>query len=184
VKQTKGNATMAQKLLSKQTMKSMLIISTLISGCVFLSPIDDSSVQNQEENNAPTLDIDSVFPRLDTFPSVNMAQPSSVSFSLPTIEDPNTDDTLTVRFYADGQSDFIENRIINPSGFLVRSGVINFVLDENKLVAFQDENGNLFGTHRLEVIISDNGFVADAGEGARQIPEGGRQNYYFWELEF
>jgi hypothetical protein len=174
---------MAQKLLYIKRMRSLLLISTF-GGCLFISPIDDSSVPSQQENFAPTLDIDSVFPKLSTFPSVNMAQPSSVSFSLPTIEDPNLEDILTVRFYADGQSDPIENRIISDSGFLIRSGIINFVLDESALVSFQDENGNLFGTHRLEVIISDRGFVADAGVGARQIPEGGRQNYYFWELEF
>lgn len=174
---------MAQKLLFIKSMRSLLLLSAF-GGCVFLSPIDDSSVPSQEENFAPTLDIDSVFPKLSTFPSVNMAQPSSVSFSLPTIEDPNLEDILTVRFYADGQSDPIENRIIPVSGVLIRSGVTSLVLDESKLVAFQDENGNLVGTHRLEVIISDSGFVADAGVGARQIPEGGRQNYYFWELEF
>ena len=174
---------MAQKLLFSTRMRILLLMSAF-GGCIFLSPIDDSSVPSEEENFAPTADIDSVFPKLSTFPSVNMAQPASVSFSLPILEDPNFEDILTVRFYADGQSDPLENRIIPDSGVLVRTGVLGFVLDESKLVAFQDENGNLVGTHRLEVIISDSGFVADAGVGARQIPEGGRHNYYFWELEF
>jgi hypothetical protein len=173
---------MAQKLLFIKIMRSLSPI-IIFSGCVFISPIDGSPEPSQEENFTPTADVTEIFPALTESP-VTMSNPNLITFQLPILEDPNLEDTMTVRFYADGQNDFIENRIVTPSGDLIRTGILDFVLQGSKLAPFEDENGNLFGGHRLEVIISDRGFVADAGVGARQIPEGGRQNYYFWELFF
>lgn len=173
---------MARKLLFCKGMRTLLLIPAF-GGCLFLTPIEEGEGPNQEENFAPVADIESIFPLLTT-PKVSMVQPEIVSFRIPTIVDPNIDDTITVRFFADGQNEFIDQRILNDSGDFIRTGVLDFVLSESQLVAFQDDNGNLSGRHRLEVIISDRGFASDSGEGARQIKDGGKQSYYSWELEF
>jgi hypothetical protein len=165
-------------------MKRSVVIGLLMGGC-FLPGIDPNPPEDQGANLAPLIDPRGVVPSFATFPAVLMVQPEVVSFIVTTIEDPNVDDTLFVRLYADGQPDFIfEDAIVsNEEGKVARAG-FSLVLSPAQLDAFRDQTGALVGRHRLELIVADDDFLAESGEGARQVKDGRRLSYYYWELEF
>lgn len=175
---------MAWKLLDRWAMKSLLLSGALM-GCYFVPSVVEGDTPIAGENLAPS--VISEQPQFETFPAVLMLQPESVTFRFDQVEDPNLEDNLTVRFYADGKDDFLVGLEfpVGVSGNAARPSTnVEFILDEAQLTAFRDSGGNLVGLHRLEAIISDRGFVSDSGEGARQVPPEARQSYYYWVLDF
>lgn len=174
---------MVRTLLRNMRMRLFLCIGCFLSGCLVLDPIVEPS-PDEQENFAPSVDPIGVVPSFATFPAVLMVQPEVVTFDINRVEDPNLEDNLTLRFYADGKNEFLAEQVLTPTGELSRAVRDGLVLGPAQLDAFRNENGALEGRHRLELIISDRGFVSDSGEGARQVPAEGKVAYYYWELEF
>jgi hypothetical protein len=164
-------------------MPRAILFFALCAGCAFLPPIDEDPAQIQDPNLPPSIDPRKVTPSFDTVPVI-IAQPNTLTFIIDGLQDPNPEDPLSLRLYADGQNDFIPSvtLLVEPGADIVRRRV-EFTIDDELLDSFRDENGNLSGRHRLELIVSDSGFVADVGAGARQVPAAGQMGYYSWELD-
>lgn len=164
-------------------MRRFGVALSLLPGCVFLPPIDEDPVPIEEQNLAPSIDPRKISPSFDTVPVI-VAQPNTVTLLIEGLQDPNVEDEITLRLYADGKDDFIPDtqQIIQPNENLTRPQV-QIRISDALLDSFRDENGNLSGRHRLELLISDRGFVDDAGPSARQVPSDGQMGYYAWELD-
>jgi hypothetical protein len=155
-----------------------------LGGC-FPYEIDPDPGSSGGENFAPTIDPRDVSPSfLDplSFPAVQMNPPRE--FSIRQVEDPNVDDKITLRLFADDKDTPLFSREIPPSGDVARNP--NVIDEFFNLDDFRDQTGALTGRHRLVLLVADGDFAADSGPGARQLkdPATSRLSYYSWELEF